>query len=142
MDDDVLVTRVIEVLAARCGWAWKPDGPAYTEADGVGLYYGAVGTTPDRAVGVTLYAGDDDLLLDGSRYSVAVRRVQIRFRGARHDRRDADALASAAFRALQGLSRVAGLNHARRLLMAPMGADSNARSQRADSYLVIPDTEA
>lgn len=141
MDDDVLVTRVIETLADRCGWAWRPSGPAYTAAE-TGLYYGPIGTTPDRAVGVTLYATDDDLLLDGSRYSAAVRRVQIRFRGAKGDPTSADQLASAAFRALQGLSRVAGLNHAQRILTAPLGVDGNARTERADSYIVIPDTEA
>lgn len=141
MDDDMLVTRVIETLADRCGWAWRPAGPAYTAAE-TGLHYGPIGTTPDRAVGVTLYATDDDLLLDGSRYSAAVRRVQIRFRGAKNDPTSADQLASAAFRALQGLSRVAGLNHAQRILTAPLGVDGNARTERADSYIVIPDTEA
>lgn len=142
MDDDVLVTRVIETLRDRCGWAWRPDGPAYTESDVVGLYYGPIGTTPNQAVGVTLYATDDDLLLDGSHYSASVRRVQIRFRGAKGDPTSADRLASAAFRALQGLSRVAGLNHAQRILTAPLGVDGNARTERADSYIVIPDTEA
>lgn len=137
----MLVTRVIETLANRCGWAWRPNGPTYTATE-TGLYYGPIGTTPDLAVGVTLYATDDDLLLDGSRYSASVRRVQIRFRGAKGDPTSADQLASAAFRALQGLSRVAGLNHAQRILTAPLGVDDNARTERADSYIVIPDTEA
>ncbi len=139
MDDDVLVTRVIEVLAARCGWLWDPDGTRYAGTYPPGstaLFYGAVGTAPDQAVGVGFYNAADDYAGHAERW------VQLHFRGARGDAAGADRLASAGFKALNKLSRVAGLNHAERTLVALLGADGNARQQRADSYLVIPDTEA
>ncbi|WP_064315884.1 hypothetical protein [Cellulosimicrobium sp. I38E] len=136
MDDKVLVTRVIEVLADRCGWAWRPAGPAYTEADDVGLYYGPIGTTPNRAVGVTLYAADDGM----AEGALSVRRVQLRFRGAPRDPSSPDELASRAFDALAGLSRVAGFAVVTPGPRgAPMGVDGNHRSARADSYQIIID---
>lgn len=141
MADDEIVTALLEVLAQRTGWAWRPSGPAYTAGE-VGLFYGPIGTTPDQAVGVTLYTADDTVILDGTPYGYAVRRVQLRFRAAPRDPAGADRLASAAFAALQGLSRVAGLNHVERAVVAPLGMDDNARAERADSYTVIPDTEA
>lgn len=140
MRDDEIVTALIETLAARTGWFWDPSGPY--PPSGPALFYGAIGTEPDEAVGVTIYAADDGVISDGAGYGYAVRSVQIRFRGAPYDPAGADRLASTAFGAVQQLSRVAGLNHVERFQVARLGVDSNARTERADSYFVIPDTEA
>ncbi|WP_407316636.1 minor capsid protein [Isoptericola halotolerans] len=141
MRDDEIVNALIDVLAARTGW--ERTGPGTVPSGNApALFYGAIPPEPDEAVGVTLYAADDQLILDGEQYGYAVRRVQVRFRGPEFDPAGADALASQAFRALQGLSRVAGLNHAERFQVAPLGVDGNRRAERADSYIVIPDTEA
>jgi hypothetical protein len=98
------------------------------------VFYGPIRPSPDRAVGVRLYQGDDDLVT-----GLAVRRVQLRFRGAPGVPDDADALASATFRALQGLTRTAGISLVRRVLVAPLPDDANARAQRADSYQITLD---
>lgn len=132
--DDVALTKVVcEVLATRNGWAWRPAGPGYT-ADEVGVFYGPLGTSPDRAVGVALYTADDDV-----RTGLAARRVQVRHRGARGRPDGADELASLTFTALQGLARVAGIALASRVLVAHLGADENGRQERADSYQIILD---
>lgn len=138
MDDDVLVTRLIEVLAARCGWAWHPDGTPY---DGTvpALFYGRIPDDPDEAIGLTLYDAEDTPNYEGPAYDLKVRRVQLWIRGARRSSAGADRLASAAKAALHGLTRTAGLADVRRVLVAPMGVDGNLRSERADSYQIITD---
>lgn len=137
MDDVTLTKTVCQLLATANAWAWQPTGPAYT-ASQVGIFYGPLGAAPDRAVGVTLY-GDSDELETG----LAVRRVQIRHRGAKGDPAGADTLAAATFSALQGLSRTAGISLAVRVNVARLGADGNARQERADSYqLIIDNPEA
>jgi hypothetical protein len=133
MDDVALTKAVCQVLADRNGWAWRPAGPPYTATE-VGVFYGALGATPDRAVGVTLYGGEDEL-----QNGLAVRRVQVRHRGARGRPDGADELASRTFTALQGLARVAGISLATRVLVARLGADENDRQERADSYQIILD---
>lgn len=133
MDDITLTKAICQILATANAWAWQPTGPAYTSGQ-VGIFYGAIGAAPDRAVGVTLY-GDTDELETG----LAVRRVQIRHRGAKGAPDGADTLAAATFSALQGLSRTAGISLANRVLVARLGADGNARQERADSYQIILD---
>lgn len=132
--DDVAVTKALcQVLAARTGWAWRPDGPAYTSAE-VGVVYGALPASPDRAVAVTVYWADDEL-----QTGLAVRRAQLRFRGGRGRPDGADELAGVAFTTLHGLARVAGLSLVTRVLVAHLGADDNARQERADSYQIVLD---
>lgn len=133
MDDVTLTQTVCALLADANGWAWRPSGPAYTQAE-IGLFYGALGSTPDRAVGVTLYGDADDL-----ETGLAVRRVQIRHRGPVGASQGADELAAATFSALQGLARTAGISLVNRVLVARLGADANARQERADSYQIIVD---
>jgi len=133
MDDVTLVTTVCERLAAAGVGAWRPVGPPYGAGE-VAIHYGALPASPDRAIGVTLYVADDEL-----RTSLAVRRVQLRVRGARGDAAGADRLASATFDALQGLARTAGLSLVTRVLVAHLGADENARQERADSYQIVLD---
>lgn len=133
MDDVTLTKTVCQVLADGTGWAWRPDGPAYT-ADEIGVFYGALGPAPDRAAGVTAYWADDEL-----QTGLRVRRVQLRLRGDRGRPDGADELAGAAFAALHGLARVAGLSLVTRVLVAHLGADDNARQERADSYQIVLD---
>lgn len=135
MDDATLTVLICEMLAEIPGWEWRPNGPAYTPAE-VGLFYGALGATPDRAVGVRVYAASDD-----EREYLHWRRVQLRFRGEAHKRDGADALAAPAFASLQGLSRVGGISGIRRLSMAPAGADENGREERTDNYQITLDNQ-
>ena len=134
MDTKTLVYTLAEALADRTPWLWQPEGPAYT-AEQIGIVYGALPESPDRVVGITTYYADDDLAT-----SLAVRRVQLRFRGKPKERAGADELADAAFAALQGLARVAGLNLVSRASMVHLGADENDRQERTDSYQIIIDT--
>lgn len=134
MDTQQLVATVATILAdAHTDWAWQPDGPAYT-ASQVGIFYGAIGADPDRAIGITPYVTQDDHVT-----TLAIRRVQLRFRGAPRNPNGADALADAAFHTLQGLARVAGLNLVTRESSAPLGADANDRQERTDNYQIILD---
>lgn len=133
MDDDALVYRLGEILGRIPGWVWDPDAPSFTD-DVVPIFYGRIDDQPDRAVGIRVY-GTEDLLTE----SLAERRVQLRFRGGRGDPRGANKLASPSFAMLQGLSRVGGISDARRLSMAPLGADANGREERTDNYLITLD---
>lgn len=138
MDTSTLTTTVATILAARTTtMVWRPDGPDYADAE-TGIYYGRLAPTPDRGVGITTYAATDDL-----ETFLAVRRIQLRFRGPRGDRAGADDIADAAFAVLQGLARVAGLNLVSRVSTAHLGADENDRQERTDSYqITIDNTEA
>ena len=127
MNDSTLTQTICALLGAIPGWKW---GAGYTASD-VGIYYGAIKATPDRAVGVRVYAAEDDHVT-----GFAIRRVQVRFRGAKNAPDGADALAEAAFRVLHTLSRTGGISGIRRLSMAPLGADTNGREERSDNYLV------
>ena len=133
MNDSTLTRTVCGLLGEIPGWAWRPDGPAYTASE-VGVFYGAIGASPDRAAGVRVYGSDDDLVT-----GLAVRRVQVWVRGAPRDPSGADALADAAFGVLQGLSRREGISGISRLSMAPLGADTNGREERSDNYIVTID---
>lgn len=133
MDDSTLTQRILTLLGEIVGWEWRPVGPPYTD-DEVGLFYGAIGESPDRAVGVRIYGGTDDLVT-----GLKVRRVQIRLRGAQGRSDGADVLADAAFARLQRLSRTGGINGIRRDSMTPLGADTNGREERSDNYAVTLD---
>lgn len=134
MDDATLTVRICELLGRVPGWAWRPDSP-YLPGE-VAIFYGPIGDTPDQAIGVTVYDGTDQNHLHE-------RRVQLRIRGARGARNGADQIAGFAFTVLQGLSRWDGINDARRVSFAPLGADQNDRQERSENYLVTLDnTEA
>ena len=135
MDDDELTRRVCAILGTVPTWAYRPDGSAFLPRE-VGIVYGAVPTSPDRAIGVRVYDGDD---LPG----LHERRLQLHFRGAPGVAFDADRIAGIAFTVLQGLSRRDGISDARRVSFAPLGADGNRREERTDNYLITLDnTEA
>lgn len=130
---DAELTRVVcRLLALRCGWAWIPGGINPTAA--VRLFYGLIGTSPNRAVGVSVYGGADEL-----ENGLKTRRVQLMHRGEQNAPDGADALADASFAALQRLSRVEGLNTVFRLSFARLGPDATGRHERADNYQIIID---
>jgi hypothetical protein len=130
--DDVTLTKLIcSILGTLPGWAWR-EGAPYT-ADEVGIFYGAIPDFPDQAVGVRLYAVVD------SRDDPAQRRVQLTIRGKPGRPDGADSLAGFALAALDDLSRVAGINGARRTSMGPLGADTNQREERSENYTIILD---
>lgn len=133
MDDSTLTKRICTLLGSLDGWVWSEAGGSYPSGS-VGVFYGRVGTTPDQACGVRVYDADDELTT-----GLKVRRVQLRFRGARNAPDGADKLADKAFGALQGLSRWEGINGVRRLSIAPTGTDGNVREERTDNYIVTVD---
>lgn len=132
MDDTTLVKTICRLLAERGVGAWQPAGPAYTSGQ-VGIHYGALPPDPDRAIGVTLYATQDDIA-----GPPPMRYVQLRFRGARGAVDGADTLADAAFTALHATHHTAGLARARRVSSAHLGADESGRQERTDNYQIIP----
>lgn len=134
MDDSTLTQTICAILGRLPGWAWRPNGPDYTE-DEVGIFYGAIQPTPHRAVGVRVYSATDSA--DGT--APDQRRVQLIIRG-HPDRPDgADVLAGFAFLVLHGLSRVGGINGISRTSMGPLGADDNGRQERSDNYSITLD---
>lgn len=136
MDDGALVESVATILAAGAGWAWRPDGSAYLASE-TAIFYGQIGTTPNRGCGITLYNTSDDL----SEVS-GLRRVQLRYRGDPNARRGADDLAQDAFDVLHGLMRVGGIHLMKRVSSAQLGIDGNGRRERADNYEIQPELEA
>jgi hypothetical protein len=132
VDDVQLTYRICEILGRVPGWSWTPDpeAPDYPESV-VGLRYGEIQPTPDRTIGVRVYASTDEDVLS--------RRVQLRLRGGRHDRTGADRLAGVAFTVLQELSRVGGISDIRRISTGPLGADESGREERSDNYQIILD---
>lgn len=133
MDDATLTITVCELFALVPGWEWRPDGPAFTEAE-TGIFYGAIGALPHRAIGVRVYAADDD-----DAQHTHARRLQLRWRGRPNDPADADRQADIGYLVLNGLSRVRGISDARRISMVPLGADDNGRQERTDNYRIIFD---
>lgn len=136
MDDSTLTQRLCTILGGIDGWAWRPQGPAFTASE-VGVNYGSLPDDgPDRVVGVRVYGTADDR----ERHERG-RRVQLRFRGERHRPDGADVLADAAFAVLPMISRHAGISGIDRLSMSPLGADGNGREERTDNYIVTLDNE-
>lgn len=133
MDDSTLTQRILSLLGELPEWEWRPDGPEYTD-DEVGLFYGAIGAAPSRAVGARVYGGTDD-----PETGLKIRRVQLRTRGEPGRADGADVLADAAFPRLTKLSRVGGILGIRRESMTPLGADTNGREERSDNYAVTVD---
>lgn len=136
MKTSEIVTTLAAYLAAVTGWAWDPAG-AYASTQ-TGIFYGRIGTTPNRACGITLYATSDE---PGDQVA-GPRRVQFRFRGEPNRPASADDMADAAFDGLQGAMRVGGLLLIKRVSSAQLGIDGNGRPERADNYEIQPDLEA
>ena len=133
MDDVTLTKLVCSILGAIPGWDWNPDDPDHVyAADAVVIFYGALGTTPDKAAGVRIYGTTDER-------DLGWRRVQLRLRGDPGRPDGADVLATPSFAALQGLSRLGGISSISRQSMAPAGADGNRREERTENYVVLLD---
>lgn len=132
MDDDTLTRRLCELLGAIPTFEWDPLGN-YAKTV-IGVFYGRLDDSPDRAVGVRVYGAIDEDHLNR-------RRVQFRIRGARKNRASADRIASIVFSAMQGLSRVGGISGIRRESMTPLGADQNGREERTENYIIILDNQ-
>lgn len=133
LDDEALTDLICTHLGQVPGWEWEPDrdAPDYP-ADVVGIRYGATRPTPDRTIGVRVYAADDSTHL-------TVRRVQFRLRGARNDPASADALGGVLSAVLPGLSRWGGISDARRISFGPLGADDLGREERSENWQIILD---
>ena len=131
MTDRDLTIALCELLAEELGWSWSLTEPY--PAGAVGLFYGAIGDTPDRAVGVRVYGGSDPRVYGPSRS------VQLLFRGPRGRPDGADILADAAFAVLHKTLRHDGLLAGRRTHFGPLGADTNGREERADNYTILID---
>lgn len=128
MDDRALTLVIAGWLHTADVGVWRPDGPPYTASE-VGIFYGPIGATPDRALGVTVYGTDDDVAL-----GTAIRWVQVRARGARGRPDGADVLAGDVFHVLHGVHARDGISRARRISSAQLGPDDNGRQERTDNY--------
>ena len=133
MDDEALTILICSILGEIPGWDWNLDDPDHVYAsDAVVIFYGALGTEPDTAVGVRVYGTTDE-------DDLASRRVQLRLRGGKGRPNGADQLAAPALTTLHGVSRRGGISSIRRQSMAPAGADDNRREERTENYLIILD---
>lgn len=143
MDDATLTRLVLAHLGRIPGWAWREDGPDYTN-DEVALFYGEIGTSPDRAVGARVYGGTD-AHLEHLRW----RRLQLRIRGAGRQENGslrpdgADELAGLALLVLPSLSLTAGsgISGVSRQSFSPLGQDANGRQERTENYTIILDNQ-
>ena len=126
MTDRDLTIALCELLAEELGWSWSLTEPY--PAGAVGLFYGSIGETPDRAVGVRVYGGSDP------RVRAPTRSVQLLLRGRPGEPDGADALADAAFGVLHKTLRCRGILAGQRSYFGPLGADANGREERADNY--------
>ena len=131
MTDRDLTIALCELLAEELGWSWSLTEPY--PAGAVGLFYGSIGDTPDRAVGVRVYGGSDP------RVRAPTRSVQLLLRGRPGEPDGADALADAAFGVLHKTLRCRGILAGQRSYFGPLGADANGREERADNYEIYLD---
>ena len=131
--DDVTLTRLICAhLGTLPGWQWSEADDPYPPI-AIGVFYGAIGSEPDRAVGVRIYSTTDDEL--------STRRVQLRLRGERGRPDGADMLSDVAFPIMLTLTALPGISTITRLSMAPAGADGNRREERTENYLITLDNK-
>ena len=133
MNDAQLTIILCDLLGGVPGWTWSTTP---CPAGGVGVFYGAIPDSPDRAIGVRVYGGSDNSVVRAPR-----RRVQLRIRGRRGVVDDADQLAALAFTVLQGRSRLAGILHIERTTFGPLGADTNGREERSENYFIQLDNQ-
>lgn len=130
MDDETLTDRVCDFLATLPTFDYRADAPA----GGVQVFYGSTDDEPDRAIGVRVYGAADPRHLHW-------RRMQIRSRGKRHDKQDADRIAAVVFAVLHGLSQLGGISGISRESMSPLGADQSGREERTDNYIITLDNQ-
>lgn len=126
MDDDELTTTVCEALEAGNAGVFTTSATD----DQVQIVYGDVTAAGvDRAIGVTVYNGLDELT-EGP----PIRFVQLRIRGKARDRRSANQIAGVAKGILHGLVSTGGIFLSERVSFARLGADGNGRDERTENY--------
>lgn len=130
MDDPTLTKRVCGFLAQIPTFEYEADAPP----GGVQVFYGRIDDEPDRAVGVRVYSTTDERHLHW-------RRAQVRIRGDRRKRTDADDIAAVVFARLHGLSREGGISGISRESMSPNGADDTGREERTENYIITLDNQ-
>lgn len=114
---------------------WRPTG-SYA-ADEKAITLKALPAAPDSAVALTVYDIGDDIVLPDVEAM-----VQLRFRAsAEGPRTDVDDFADSVFTALHGARNLPVgslvIQQARRVSVAPLGADDNRREERADNYALV-----
>lgn len=134
MGDVELTELICEHLGGLEGWRWAGEG-AYPQTV-VGVFYGAIDASPDRAVGVSTYDR-----ADRPREFVRGRRVQLLLRGQRGDPGGADALADVAVPRMEALALVPGIAYVEPLTFARLGADENGRQERTENFHITFDNE-
>lgn len=131
-----MIVALAEILAARGVGQWNPDPAVKYPTNVVGIFYGPIGTTPDRAIGITRYGGTGPLTNDDHR---GRRLVQIRVRGKPGDTKSADDLADAVDAVLARMPPTQGLSSEWASGPLPLGADGNRRTELTLNYLVTPE---
>lgn len=134
MDDATLTKTICAALGRIPGWIWSET--AEYPADKVGIYYGAIPDEPDRAVGVRMYSIPVD-----DENTERIRRVQARIRGARHDRADADRLATITRAVLVDMLPPPGISEILFYSTGDLGSDNNQRELRTENFTVSLDNQ-
>jgi hypothetical protein len=127
-----MVTALASILAAQNIGVWRPAGPAYTAAE-VGIWYGQIGTTPDRGIGIARYGGSPNQTYDGDR---GPRLVQVRVRGAVDDPTSADDIADDVDAVLRRMAPTSGLSSRWASGPLPLGPDGNRRLELTLNYTI------
>jgi hypothetical protein len=134
MKDSELLVAMAEIAHAREVGVWNPTAAVATNA--VAIFYGPLGSTPDRAVGFTRYGGTGFLSNDDER---GPRLVQARVRGNPGDPKSADDLADLVDAVFARMPRTQGLSSEWASGPLPLGADGNRRTELTLNYLVTPE---
>ncbi|OZC55062.1 hypothetical protein CH289_07660 [Rhodococcus sp. RS1C4] len=128
---DALATAIRDAGLAR----WNPNG-TYTGTGAPALYVGHLPDSPSTAIMLNIY--EDSRERDPDRANPDIK-IQIRMRGDNANVRPVNDLGDKLFALLDDKTRYVlpgGVRvlHSRRLMAAPLGADTKQRQERADSY--------
>lgn len=130
VDRDILIGFAQLIHNAGAG-VYRPTG-GYLPNERA-IVFGELPTTPDTAIGLTLYTSSDEVKENRSE-----RRIQVWCRGAQNDTLSANDIASDIFDAVQGRENFEmGAVHVidiHRVSFLPQGQDTSKRSERADNY--------
>lgn len=129
-----MIVALARILAAANVGTWNPGG-SYS-ASQVGIFYGPIGDTPNRAVGLTRYGGTGFSTNDDVR---GPRLVQARIRGLPGNALSADDLADAVDAVLARMPRTQGLSSEWASGPLSLGADGDKRTELTLNYLVTPE---
>ncbi|MDJ1113236.1 phage tail terminator protein [Microbacterium dauci] len=134
MNDDQLTDRLCELLGLVPTFVWETDPDAVIPPGSVEIFYGAIPPEADRAIGVRVYGISSD-----NENTVRGRRAQLRTRGRRGSKNDADQIASTARTFLTGIVRRNGISSITDPSFSLLGDDGNGRQERTDNFTVILD---